>query len=279
LLIASGILATGGYAYWRWDSRRKRLEGLQHRKTLKKNRTQSEKAKEAADVACLKEYLQPGAALADQVRASLTYASIFVDHDATIGLNARTQTRVFAVAARQANAGETGNIDRAVKFILREVMPDCAWDTIAWPPEAGSDWATAYAGVEELLQLAALEMRHEDYHSITINGVEQGVGLICPGWNNLAPAATANLAVGDMIEVMLGVEDLDGEASFTEMAFARVTRIEGDTIAATLVGPDTEVDLGTSAPLITGSHQHGYEIGDGISLHRRCVYSMRKKAS
>jgi len=272
-VIGGGILLAGGYAYWRWDTKKKRIEGRAKRKAIKKQKTKADKSKQAADVACLQAYLQPGARLTPQVRDSLTYASRYTDPSDEIGLNARTQSRVFGAATRLANAGETEDLDRAVRMIVREVMPDCPWDTVAWPPEDGSDWHDAYTAVEELLQLAALEMRYEDYHQIGDNGV----GLVCPGWNNLAPAPTTNLRPDDLIEVQLGVEDGEGTPQFTETAWARVTHLDGDTVKATLVGTETELQPGQGAPSITGATRHGYRSGMDIKLHRRCIYSVRKK--
>jgi hypothetical protein len=278
LLIAGAILATGGYGYWRWDSKRRAIAETEHRRSLARKRKKGEAAKDSADVACLREYMSPGAKLSEQIRASLTYAQAFADPSEVIGLNPRTQTRVYSVASRLANAGETGDMARAVKMILREVMPDCAWDSIALPPEPGSDWEVAYRGVEELLQLAALEMRYEDFHIYKGSGSSVGVrvGLVCPGWNNQAPAPTANLVVGDLIEVLIGAESEDSEPLVTETAFASVTRIEGDTVVAMLVGPNTEIEPGINALPITGSGQHGYRSGKEIQLNRRCVYSVRK---
>lgn len=269
LLIAGGILLTGGYAYWRWDSSRKTEAEIQRRRAAKNALVKKAKTKDAISAECLQAYLQSGARLAEQIRQGLTYSQRFVDDRETIDLNTRTQTRVFSTASRLANAGETGDLDRATMLILREVMPDCAWDSIAQPFESGSDWEIAYDGVKELLQIAALEMRYEDFH---IYGSSGNVGLICPGWKNMAPAPTGNLSVGDTIEILIGAEDDNSEPILEEVAYADVLRIEGETVVAVIIESD-------SRSTNLNSDAHGYYVGMEVRLHRRCIWAVRKKAN
>lgn len=277
LLIAAGIFGTGTYVYWRWDSKRKRQAALEHRKSIRRKREKQSKAEGAADLACLEPYLQIGAKLSPQIRDGLTYAQRFVDPSDELGLTQRVQARAFASAARMANAGETEDLDRATQAILREVMPDCPWEKVAMPPDPESDWAIAFDGVQELLQLAALEMRYEDFHLTTVSGQPVGAGLVCPGWSNQAPAPTVGLAPGDLIEVVLGSEEDDGTPDYTEPAFAAVERVDGDRVSATLVGPETELSPGVRAPAIQGTAKHGYRLGSKIQLDRRCIYTVRRK--
>lgn len=276
LLIGVGIFGTGTYVYWRWDSKRKRLAALEHRKSIRKKREKKEQAQGAADLACLDPYLHAGAKLSSQIRDGLTYAARFVDPSEEVDLTQRVQARAFAAATRLASNGEAEDLDRATQALLREVMPECPWDQVSMPPDPDSDWALAYDGVQELLQLAILEMRYGDFHIRVADGESRGVGLVCPGWNNQAPAPSATLALGDMIEVILGAEDREGTPLYTEPAFARVTRIEGDTVNAELVGTEATLSPGVRAPGIQGTDQHGYRVGSEVVLQRRCIYSISR---
>lgn len=279
LLIAAGLFGTGTYIYWRWDSKRRRLAALEHRKSIRKKREKKEQAKGAANMACLEPYLQPGAKLSPQIRDSLTYASRFVDPNEAIGIDFRTQMGVFTLALREASLGNAGDLDRLTEKLLRSQLPDCPWDEVAMPPEDESDWALVYAGVQELVQLAALESRYDGFRALPGDGDSTGSGLVCPGWDNQAPALTFDVTgrVGDYIEVMLGAEDEDGTPTYVEPAYAVVTSKNGSEVEAELVGPQSDVPVTLRPPAIQGTREHGYAVGDTLNLTSRCIYAIHKK--
>lgn len=278
LAVGTAAVVTAGAVVWRIDKKRKEKRALASKKSAAA-RLAAEKEKVAqADLKCLREnYLQPKAALAEQIYDSLSYARRYFDPGKLIGLNGRTQARVFDTAVQYAKEGDTGDredLEPSVRRLLRQALPNCEWDRQAWPPEPGSDWETAYNGVSELFQLAVFEMRYGNFHMLPNGG---GAGIVCPGWRQTPPAPTSTLRPFDYVELLIGTERSNGEPVREEWVNAMVTATSGDNLTVMLLEGGEPLPDGSRAKGPMYSDDHGYQANSTFTIPRRCVFKIIKK--
>lgn len=277
-VIGVGVTAAVGVGVFAWRQEKKKQQIARSKRAAFLKAEAESKRIQDAEVKCLRDnYLKPGARLAEQVYDGLGYARRWHETETVIGLNNRTQANVFDAALRFAERGDTGDgidMEDVVMRLLRQALPECEWSSQAWPAEHGSDWHTAYRGVEELLQLAILEMRYGEFKASAQGG---GSGIVCPGWIRETPTPMGNARPNDFIELLVGVEKSDGHPLLEERVHAIIVGIQGENVTALILEPGELLPNGQKTSGPTHSGQHGYSPGMQVTVPKRCVFRLIKK--
>lgn len=274
--IAVVIVGGGAAAYWHYHQKRE-VEAARER--LERIRRQ-EKLQEDKDLQRINECVSPviseGQMVSKALADAMGYARQFVDDQSPIDLKPSYQNYVFEQALRLAINGNTEDLEKTVKNVIRNTLPDCDWDKAPFPAPRDTDLDLLYRGVQTLVELAELEMRYGTWRTMPPDHMIRVSGVVCPGWVHRAPAPTATVKPDDYIEIVIAAESDDGTSDVEESVWARVTRVEGDSIHA-ILRPDEILPGGAVSPSLRYSNAHGYQANDTLVIPRHCVFRLLKR--
>jgi hypothetical protein len=186
-----------------------------------------------------------------------------------VPLTPASQRAAWSAARHYALEGETADREATIARILQQsVVPSVEWNGGWQEIDHDRRFREVYECVGQILDIAECSCKYGPRH-----GEARGA-LVFPGWVHERPAPTADLRVGDFVEVMIDAysDDPEDEGRTAEWAWVKVESIHDDKSEAVAGRISMDPPTGQQPHVIAHTAKHGFRPADPIVVPRAAIF-------